>query len=194
MPSYGDVIYNITAMYVAALQADNTYGTPALVEYGQEFPIDYEADNDDLSGYGMTVELLSVIRKGTATFKNGSFNIASKTIITGTSESTSGTTPNQIGTTDFQAGGAGLPYFGLVVAGASTLGNIVAGYPKCKLETIPKFNIMENKFVIGEAKIGMIAPSTTIRKFQRIKRYETITAPPSDASGFDTFFTGMFDA
>ena len=194
MPSYGDVIYNITAMYVAALASDNSFGTPALIEYGKDFSWEYAADTDEIKSYGMIVDTLAIITKATGTLKEGSLNMDSKSIMTATSESTAGSTPNQITTIDFRAGGGGLPYFGLVIAGASVIGNIVAGFPKCKLETIPSFTIEQNKFRMGEAKVNMLPPSTTIRKLSRILRYETVTAPPTDASGFDTFFSGMFDA
>ena len=197
MPSYGDIIYNITAMYVAALGADNSYGTPALVEYGQDFTYEYTADQDEIKSYGLIVEALAIIIKATGTLKEASLNIASKEIMTGSSESESGSTPNRVSILDIQVGGAGLPYFGLIVAGASVVGNVLVGFPKAKLETWPSFTIEQNKFRMGEAKVNMFAPSTVIRKLVRTKKYETVTNPPTDAEGFDTFFstpTAMFDA
>lgn len=194
MPEYGEVIYNISAMYVAALQADDTFGTPAHIDYGQELVWEFEADTDELSGYGLTVELLAVIRKAMTTLKQGSFSSDARTILTGISQNTSGSTPNQVTTMDVTAGGRGLPYFGIVFQGESVLGNVIGGAPKCMLETFPKLGVSENKFTIHEAKLNAIAPSTTIRKPFRLKRYETAGTIPSDASGFDTFFSGMFDA
>lgn len=194
MPEFGEVIYNVESIIVAALQSDNTYGTPAIIEYGQELIWEFEADNDELSGYGMTVELLAIIRKAMTTLKKGSLSSDARTILTGMSQSTSGTTPNQIATHDVVMGGSGLPYFGVVFQGASVFGNVIGGAPKCKLETYPKLGIAENKFSIHEAKLNAIAPSTTIRKAFRLKRYETAGSIPTDASGFDTFFSGMFDS
>ena len=193
MPEFGDVIYNISGMYVAALQSDNTFGEPAFVEYGQDYSWDYEADTDEIMSYGQIVETLAIIKKATGTMKEASLNMASKSIMTGTSESESGTSPNKIATIDFQTGGAGLPYFGIIVAGSSVAGNVLAGFPKCKLQTIPSFKIEQNKFRLGEAKVDMLPPSSLIRKVSRIRRNETAASIPTTGAGFDAFFAGMFD-
>lgn len=193
MPSYGDVIYNITGMYVAALQSDNAYGTPSYIDYGQELSWEYEADNDEIKSYGLIVESLSIPTKATGNFMQASMDFASFAILTSFSGSESGSTPNQVNTLDLLVGGAGLPYFGIIAAFAAISGaNMLAGFPKCKLQTIPGFTIEQNTFRTSEVGIDMFAPSTTVRKVSRYKKYETAAAIPSSANDFDTYFNGMF--
>lgn len=193
MPEYGDVIYNITDMYVAQLQSDNSYGTPSQIVYGQQLSWEYESDNDEIKSYGLIVESLSIPIKATGTFMQAAMDFASFAILTSFSGSESGTTPNQVNTLDIQVGGSGLPYFGICAAFAAPSGaNMIAGFPKCKLSTVPGFTIEQNTFRTSEVGIEMFAPSTSVRKVSRYKRYETAGSIPSDASAFDTYFNGMF--
>jgi len=194
MPEYGDVIQNITAMYVAALGSDNSYGTPALIDYGQQLSWEFESDTDEIKSYGLIVESLAIPIKATGTLVQASMDLASFAIMTSNSSSESDSAPDRVKTVDVQVGGSGLPYFGIIAAFASPSGaNVIAGFPKCMLETVPGFNVEQNTFRVAEVSINMFSPSTTIRKVSRYKKYETAAAIPSDASGFDTFFDGMFD-
>ena len=134
MPEYGDVIYNITSMYVAALQSDNSYGTPSYIDYGQQLSWEYESDEDEIKSYGQIVEKLTIPIKATGTFMQASMDLASFAILTSNSASESGSTPNRLKTVDILVGGAGLPYFGIVAAFAAPSGaNMLAGFPKAKL-------------------------------------------------------------
>lgn len=195
MPAYSEVIFNPTAAYVAALNNDNTYGTPQLVEYLQKFAFEFESDSDEIMSGGMIVETLAIPKKGTGTLSMAAMNYSALSILAGYAEAPLGTTPNRYNTLDVEVGGDGLPYFGIIVAYASTFnGNMLAGFPKAKLSTMPGFDVDQNKFRIGEAEIIAVSPSLLIRKVSRLRKYETAAAIPTTAEGFETFFAGMFDA
>ncbi|GEM_PF-2501118 len=193
MPEYGDVIQNITSMYVATLGSDNTYGTPSYIDYGQQLSWEYESDTDEIKAYGLIVESISIPIKATGTFMQASMDLTSYAILTSNTASESATTPDRVKTVDQAVGGAGLPYFGIIAAFASTNGsNVIAGFPKAKLSTIPGFSVEQNTFRTSEVGIEMFAPSVTVRKVSRYKKYETAANIPATPSDFDTFFSGMF--
>lgn len=193
MPDYGDIIYNVTDAWVARLNADGTYGTPQKIEYLQTFSFEFETDEDTLKAYGLNVELLSVPIGATGTLGEASLQWGAVGIMTGNAESSSGSTPNEVKTVDMLVGGAGLPYFGLIVSYAATEGNAHIGFAKCKLASLPSFNAEQNTFRTSEIGFNAVAPSTTIRRVARIVKNETAAVVPSTAGGFDTFFDPLFD-
>lgn len=191
MPSFGDIIYNITDMYVAPLTG-STYGTPARVEYVSSLSFEFETDEDTIKAYGLTVEKLSVPTGITGTLAEASLNWSAASVMTGMSEASSGTTPNAVKTLDMLMGGAGLPYFGLIAAYASLEGNALLGFPKCKLGSLPAFTVEQNVFRTAEISMMMLAPSTTVRKALRLRKNETAASVPSAQADFQAFFAGMF--
>lgn len=191
MPSFGDIIYNITDMYVAALTG-STYGTPARVEYVQSFSFEFESDEDTIKAYGLNVETLSIPIGGTGTIAEASLSWGAMAVMTGNSESSSGSTPNGVKQIDMLAGGAGLPYFGVIASYAAVEGNALIGFPKCKLVSLPAFTVEQNQFRASDMGIKMVAPSAVIRKLMRLKKNETAATVPTSSGDFGTFFTGMF--
>lgn len=194
MPEYSDVIYTPKIAYVASLNVDNSYGTPQLVEYLQKFDFEFESDTDEIMSGGQIVETLSIPKKGTGTISMAALNFSTLAILAGLSETPLGTTPNRYNTIDVLTGGEGMPYFGIIAEFASTLGgNLLAGFPKAQLSTVPGFTVDQNKFRIGEAEIYMVSPSQTIRKNGRLRKFETASAIPTTAEAFEAFFDGLFD-
>lgn len=193
MPQYGEVVYNITDLRIARLNADNSFGTPVLVDYAQKMSWQYEGDEDIIKAYGLIVEKLSITTHGTGSFQQASLDFPAAVILTGDTSSSSGSAPNQIETMDVSVGGSGLPYFGFVMSVAATNGaRFFTGAPKCMLDKPPGFNIDQNKFRIGEAGFTMLAPSTTARKLVRYRRIQGTGTFPTSSADFAAFFTGFF--
>lgn len=194
MPQYSEVYFTPKIAYVAALQVDNTYGTPQLVEYLQKFEFEFESDTDEIMSGGQIVETLSIPKRATGTISMAAMNYSALSILSGYAEDPQGTTPNRYNTIDVVTGGEGMPYFGIIAEYASTLGgNLLAGFPKAQLSTVPGFTVDQNKFRIGETEIYMVSPSQIIRKCARLRKFETASPIPTTAEGFEAFFASLFD-
>ena len=190
MPQFAEVVYNITDAWVARLNLDNTYGTPVRVDYIGKVSFEYESDTDEIKSGGQIVETLTVPTKATGEITQASLDFAGMAVLLGTVNGSYSTTPNQYGVQDIPVGGEGLPYCGLIVAYASVYGgNMLAGFPKFRLDTVPGFDADQNKFRIGSANFTAIAPSVNARKVVRYKKYETAAAVPQSAANFLAFFT-----
>jgi len=194
MPQFSEVIYNPTRVIVASLANDNTYGTPVDVDYFEKVSFDFEADEDEIKSGGLIVEILSVATKATGTMDNGALNFAAMGIIQGDSPiATYGVTPNRYQYMDVTVGGAGNPYFGMIVTYASTLGgNLLVGFPKAMLTKKPGFDVDQNKFRVGSADFKAVAPSTLSRRVARLIKYETATSLTLSSAYIQGIFSGMF--
>lgn len=195
MPAFGEVVYNPIDLIVAKLNNDNTYGTPQRIDYFEKVSFDFEADTDEIKSGGLIVEALSIATKVTGTMDNGALNFASMSIIQGdTPPAVYGSTPNQYQYVDWTVGGAGNPYFGLMVLFATTLGGaFIAGFPKAMLDKKPGFDIDQNKFRVGSADFSAFAPSTLSRRVARGMKMETAPANlPLTSAYMQGFFAGMF--
>lgn len=197
MPQYGEIIMNVTGIRVATLNADNTYTTPAYVEYGGDISFEVEMANNELSAYGMIVESLAVAQKVTGNFVDGTFNfdVLAAMLGAGTfnAESESGTTPDRYRVANLLMGGAGNGYFGMIASLAAKDGaNVLVGVPKAMLETVPGIAVAQNEFRTTDVGFNAYAPSTSIRRALKIKRNETAEAVPATANDFGAFFAGMF--
>lgn len=198
MPSnfeFAEVSYTLTDVIVAAYnKTAGTYSTVGSLASGHIVEVEFEADNDTLVGYGVNTALLSVIKGANLTFGAGGFDMSVMAIVSGWANSTSGTTPNQVRKTRLVAGGAGLPYFGLIgVAATDDGGAAVIGLRCCKLDAWPKWTMdgRENKFNVSETG-GKAIPVTVSSALDigTIKTYETASdfTAPTDASTFLAFF------
>ena len=194
---YGDVVYNPNSAVISGLQNDGTYSGYGTIDYMGDFNFETESDEDEIMVAGVVVEQLTIPKRATGTIKDASLNWDALVLMGATQGAAivaAGSTPNRSERIDFVFGGEGLQYFGLVVRYEATNGaNLLAGFPKCMLSTIPPFTAAQNKFRTGEAGIKMVAPSQIIRKAIRMEKYETAQAVPANAGAFDTFFAGMFD-
>lgn len=194
MPQFAEVIYNPTDLIVAKLNNDNSYGTPVRIDYFEKVAFDFEADTDEIKAGGLIVEALSIATKVTGSMDNGAMNFAAMSIIQGDTPTTVySTTPNQYQYADITVGGAGNPYFGLIVQYASTLGGaLLACFPKAMLSKKPGFDIDQNKFRVGSAEFGAYAPSTLSRRVARLLKYETSPTMQLTSAYIQGIMSGMF--
>lgn len=195
MPNFGDVIYSPTSVVVAPLNADNSYGTAAVLEYVQKVSFEPTSDSDSIKAYGMEVEGLAILTSLEGTIEEASLDWTASAILTGFSNTSSGVTPNQAVTQDALGGGSGYPYFGLIVTYAATNGAaFVVGFPKCKITEMPGFEVEQNKFRTGEISFKGFVASVSTRKFMRQRKYESASNVPtfSTAGAFDTFLGTLF--
>lgn len=195
---WGDVVYNPNGAVVSGLQNDGSYSGYGTIDYMGDFSFEVESDEDEIMVAGMIVEQLTIPKRATGTIKDASLNWDALVLMGATQGNAivaAGTTPNRSEQIDFLFGGQGLGYFGLVVRYEATNGaNLLAGFAKCMLSTIPPFTAAQNKFRTGETGVKMVAPSQIIRKVLRMEKYETAQAVPANAGEFDDFFAGFFDA
>jgi hypothetical protein len=115
-------------------------------------------------------------------------------IVNGVANATSGSGDTQHATTRFVAGGAGMPYFGLIGVGATTDGGVaVVGLPCVKLNSFMKFTLdgKENKFntseVEGRAIPILLSTSPQLMVVKSIRLASSWVGPTSGAN-FKAFF------
>src|SRR5512145_1000907 len=191
---YGDTIYNPTAAYLATLNADGTYGTPALFDKLGKLSFQYESDTDQIKSGGMILETITIPTKVKGDMDQASLDYAAWSIYTGFGHTEFGVTPARYDITTPKLGGEGLPYFGLIVAYAALFGaNLLVGFPKCKLDNLPSFSVDQNKFNVGSAQWSAMAPSVFTRMAGIYKKHETAAAIPTSAAAFKAFFTVPVD-
>lgn len=193
---FGEVSYTLTNCTIAAYSiTGNTYSTPADLAIGQTVEIEPDSDNDELRSYGVKARILSVVTGAKVKVGMGGVDISILAIMGGISNYTSGLTPNQMRRSLFPAGGAGLPYFGLIGLMATDDGGAMAvGLQAVKLNSYPKYTLdgKENKFNMSETE-GYAVPVTisSASELMVIRTYETAanyTAPTTGAN-FLAFFT-----
>lgn len=190
---FGEVAFSLVELIVADYNS-GAYDTPASLDKDQKMEIEFTADNDELRDSGAIVDFLSVVTSGSFTLGMGGVDHSVLAILTGTSTSTSGTTPNQVRTHDFSAGAANaLPYFGFIGVGRATNGAYVAvGCPKAILDTFPMWSLdgTTNAFVISETSGKCAADNALSDMVVRVRSYETSSdyTTPADAAAFLAFF------
>lgn len=193
---FAEVSYTLTDCIVAAYnKTANTYGVPAALASGQIVEIEAEADNDELRGYGKKTAKLSVITGAKIKFGAGGIDSNVMAIVGGITNSTSGTTPNQVRVQKWGAGGAGLPYWGLIGTAATDDGGLkIVGLQCCKLDTFPKFTLdgKENKFNVSETDGSAIPIDISSVSYLMVTRdVETASGwvAPLVGANFLNFFT-----
>lgn len=196
MPStWANTPFTILNLYVALLGSDNSYGTPAVFENPQSFSYTPQHDNDEIKARGANRELLSVLIGYEASLDEASLKADAVNIVTGYTESLSGTTPNQVATEDDSAGGEGKPYVGLVAVYAGTLGSrFVMGFAKGMIMNDPEFEAGQNEFRTGSIDFAFATATPSVAKIRRMRKYETASDVPdfTQAAIWDTYFSGIF--
>ena len=189
---YGNVPYNITDLVVCAQNSAGAHtGTPVKLQYGQECSVDPQAKTDELTGYGLTVELMTIITHANLSMAQGGIDLDTYEIVAGMTVTQSGTTPNQEREAHKEAGGQGLPYFGMVGRLPSANGSaLLVGLMRCKLDSLPSLNVEQNQFVMGEVGGKSIRnPGSSYVDVPFIlKQQETAGAITLTSAWFDTFF------
>lgn len=184
--------FSLVEIRVASYTSFGDYGTPVSLDVDQMLTFEPQADNDDLRDSGAIVDGLSVVTHATGTIGFGGITVDALNIMTGTSSSSSGTTPNRVLTRNWAAGSNGLPYFAAIgVTRASGNRRKVICIPKMILNTYPSFNMdgTENKFIINEVEFRAFADGSNSYVFIE-KDYETASdyVAPTTAVNFEAFF------
>lgn len=194
MVSYAQNGFNITDLVVCAQLQDGTFtGTPVRLANGQKCSIEPQAVEIEQTGYGLTVELATIITHADFSLGQGAIDYAAYAIIAGTTNDEYGTTPNQYAEVHKAAGGAGLPYFALIGKAASVGGSaILVGLPRAKLSTQPSLPMSENEFIVPEADGRSIRNPASSGRFSNVpfilKPYETSPTIALTVDFFDNFF------
>lgn len=185
-PTYGEVVYSIQDIWIAALSAAGTYGTAVKLDYPQKVEFKGMADNDMLKAGGLGVELLTVPTHVEGVIGLGALDLEGIEVLIGQAMTSSGSTPNGQRTLIIVGGGAGLPYFGMIGRMAATNGaDKLIGLPKCKLDTPPQFTAEQNKFALPETGFKGVAANSATGKLMYIQDRETAA---SGTPNFGTFF------
>ena len=189
---FAEVPFSLVEVILAAYNS-GVYDVPISLDKDQIVEVDPQADNDELRDSGAVVDFLSVVTHGLIKIGFGGIDHDALAILSGTSTSTSGTTPNQVRTHDWKAGADGLPYFGFIGVGRATNGaRIAVGCPKAILDTFPKWMLdgKESKFIINDIAGKAAAESTLVNLIVRVRSYETAAdyTTPADAAAFLAFF------
>lgn len=189
---FAEVSFSLVEVVVAPYNS-GAYNVPISMDKDQKVMIEFQADTDDLRDSGAVVDFLTVVTHATLTIGYGGIDHDALAILSGTSTSTSGTTPNQVRTHDWQAGADGLPYFGFIGVGRATNGaRIAVGCPKAILDTFPSWELdgTQNKFIINETAGRAAADSALSNLIVRVRSYETASdySTPDSAATFLAFF------
>jgi len=197
---FGERSLTLTDCLVATFSPTTTFasafGTPASLAIGQTMEIDFEADTDELVGYGYTQALLTVIRGGKLKISQGGVDRSVLAILAGISNSTSGSGAAQVAKSVFAASGTSLPYWGAIGLAATDDGGYAAfGICGCMLDKFPAFTLdgKDNKFNMSETE-GRFMPITissvsTVLVIKTIQDRTTWNAPATGGA-FATFFSG----
>lgn len=180
------VTYTARQIRVAPLLSTGAYGTVSVaLAYQGQVEINVQADQDKLQSNGLMIETLAVPTHIEGMFTQGAIDPEAMLVMTATTVTSSGTTPNRSGQENWLAGDSGLPYFGMVIDYATTGGgNQLVGLYRCKLDSFPSLKNDQNKFRISELKFTAIANNDSARRLLRSIRYETATAIPVDVNSF----------
>lgn len=195
MPDFGDIVFSVQEIWVAALEdEDGAYGTPAFIEYPQDGGYEPEMDNDKIKAGGANVEALSVQIGSVITLKEASMKDDAVNIIEGEVATTSGSGDAEVKTREHNGGGEGNPYFGIIQVFNATNGAAyvhVAG--KCKAQGKQKFMAEQNKFRVGEMKIDALAIGSA-KKIEKTLKYASASNLPdfSDPAIFESMMASFW--
>lgn len=193
---FGEKNYTLNDIYVSQYNITaNTYNVVQTGAIVQMIKVESTADNDVLKGSGASVAALSVVTDAKITWGQGALDRSLFTEICGMSNTTSNSAPSQIARVRAQAGGAGLPYFGIIATGPTDDGGLFAfGLQCCKLDKFPDFALdgKTNKFNMAETG-GIALPvavsgSNDLFHWKVYQLASTFVAP-TNAATFLTFFT-----
>lgn len=181
-------LYTLTSLRVARWNG-TAYGTPVLLAEGQTMQFTPQADTDEKKAYGRMMRLLTVFTHVNFNMGVGLLQGDAIWVMTGLAQAVSGTSGAADATQrlGFDAGGAGLPYFGAVGTFASDdNGDVAMGIPLCKLDSIPSLSSEQNQFIMPESAGKGIANSAsdTPRRGLFIDQRKVA----ADILDFDAFF------
>ena len=179
-------LYTLTDIRVARWDGSN-YGTVVSLAEGMALQFEPQADTDNKKSYGLMRRLLTVFTHVNFTLGVGLLQADAIWVVTGVAVSTSGSGASLTQRLGFDAGGGGLPYFGVVGNFASDDGgDVVMGIPLNKLDKIPSLSSDQNQFILPESAGRGIAnsASSTPRRALFIDQNKVAQT----ISNFDAFF------
>lgn len=185
-------IYNVLAAYVATLDSDNTYGTPAAIERVGDFNDEPNYAEPTIMSAGQQTDGRAIMTHRVLTLNDSSMSYAARDIITGRTSSSSSGANGSVITRDDEMAGSGSPYIGLIVVmHVMTNQRVVFGYAKA-LGKEPQFQAQQNEFVAHELNFMTFKPAGS-SKHRREKGYVSVLDLPdfTDAAVWDTFFSGV---
>lgn len=192
---FGGIPYNITGAAVCSVTVSplgfGLYtGTPVSIEVKQGTQIEPQSTTlDPLMDGGLPIALATVLTHANFTLGMAGYDYNAMQIAGGYQVGVSSASQYEIYP---EAGGGGLPYFSMIMTGATADGNdVMLGLPLAKLDTLPNVSINMNEWTISEISGKAIANRKSV-KYARapyIKRpntnRQTITLT---AAFFNTFF------
>lgn len=184
------ISYSIDSMDVAALDITaNSYGTPASMLWVQGFEPDSQIADDDLMNRGALERSLSVLTHYEGTIMGAGLQAAILAILQGSSNSLSGTTPNQVRLIDIN-GGTNAPYWGCIAhLPIDQSGVLLWGFAMCQLSNRLSGSMEQNQFVVPELEFRALryrnTDGTTTLPIAKLKVYET---DPGAITDFDAWF------
>ena len=187
-------LYTLLALYVATLNNDNSYGTPAELLKVDEFSYDAQHDTDEIKDKGDISERIAILTAVEGSISNASMSWTARAIITGETVSSSSGANGTVQTMDTAGGGEGTPYVGIVaVYAVLNSQRAVIGVPKSKFEK-PSFSAGQNAFVTHEMNWMSARPGSSGSAHVRPKLYEHVDDLPdfTVAANWDTYFSGVF--
>lgn len=182
--------YSIRAASVASFnRTTESYGTPVSAQNLQSAAFESENDTDSVKELGRTTRMLSIPIGGSIALTTAGFDWSSLAVMTGMSNTSSGSGTGEERTNEVDGGGSGLPYFGMILAMPADEGQEMHLYlPWCKLEQVPPVDPQQNQFAVPEinAMIGtLVLADGTDFPIVTYKVYAEETTIPTD---FDAAF------
>lgn len=185
--------YAIKAASVALwLEATELWDTPVVIPNMQGATFTPTMSNDEMTIYGSTEHLLSVLMGGELSLDFGGIDTPSYEVMTGLVGTPSGSGATEVDDTPY-IGSDNLPYFGLIYA-LDTDGDNDMHFllPRVKLDSFFEIAaVAESEFI----KPNVTAKAARLRladeslyPILRTKKYAQVTAIPTD---FNTAFTAL---
>lgn len=182
-------IYTITDLRVARWDGSN-YGTVVQLAEGQMLQFEPQADTDEKKSYGLIRRLLTVVTHINFNIGVGLIQANAVWVMTGVAQSTSGSGSTLAQRLRLDAGGGGLPYFGVVgnfaTDDADGTGDIAIGLPLCKLDAPPSLSSEQNQFILPESSGKGIANASASNTRGCLIIDQNVTA--QTIANFDAFF------
>lgn len=193
-----NVPYNIEDAVVCAATVNpigyaEYTGTAVAVQILKGTSVEPETNAlDVLTDRGSAIALASILSHANFTINMAGFDLTALQLVGGYSISSYGTTPDEYEVLGPDAGGSGLPYFGLILAGAVAdgSGNVMIGMPLCKLDNLPNVSLNENEWTMSEVAGKSIANKKSVwsKKPYVIRSNESHTTITQTADWFNDFF------
>lgn len=174
-PAFGQVAFSLTGVKIFPYDpVAGTWSTGVDLEYVNVLEIKPEADSDEIMSGGMVVETLAVPTKATGKMTFAALNFNAYSALFGVTPASAGATNKSV---KMVAGGRGNSYFGMIgkLLGVGTADAHV-GFGKCMMMSHPSIKVEQNKFILPEMEVVMIAPDSSTGIYYKINTNSTDTA------------------